>query len=29
MVLGFCGRLQSGKSVLAKVCEQYGYEGKG
>ena len=26
MVLGFCGRLQSGKSVLAKVCEQYGYE---
>ena len=26
MVLGFCGRVQSGKSVLAKVCEQYGYE---
>ena len=26
MVLGFCGRLQSGKSELAKVCEQYGYE---
>jgi hypothetical protein len=26
MVLGFCGRLQSGKTELAKVCEQYGYE---
>lgn len=26
MVIGLCGRLQSGKSQLAKVCEQYGYE---
>ena len=26
MVIGFCGRLQSGKSELAKICEQYGYE---
>jgi hypothetical protein len=26
MVIGLCGRLQSGKSQLAKVCEQYGYK---
>ncbi len=26
MILGLCGRLQSGKSEIAKICEQYGYE---
>ena len=26
MIIGLCGRLQSGKTQLAKVCEQYGYE---
>ena len=26
MIIGLCGRLQSGKTELAKVCEKYGYE---
>lgn len=26
MILGLCGRLQSGKSEIAKICEQCGYE---
>lgn len=26
MVLGLCGRMRSGKTELAKVCEKYGYE---
>ena len=26
MVLGFCGRLRSGKSELARVCQMHGYE---
>ena len=26
MVIGLAGRMRSGKSELAKVCEQYGYE---
>ena len=26
MVIGLCGRLQSGKTELAKICEKYGYE---
>ena len=25
-IIGFCGRLQSGKTTLAKICEEYGYE---
>lgn len=25
-IIGFCGRKESGKSVLAKVCKDYGYE---
>lgn len=26
MVIGLCGRMRSGKTELAKVCEKYGYE---
>lgn len=26
MVIGLCGRMRSGKTELANVCEQYGYE---
>ena len=26
MIIGLCGRLQSGKTELARVCEKYGYE---
>jgi len=26
MIIGLCGRLRSGKSILAKVCEKCGYE---
>ena len=26
MIIGFCGRMRSGKSELAKICEKYGYE---
>lgn len=25
-IIGFCGRLQSGKTTLANICEKYGYE---
>lgn len=26
MILGFCGRMRSGKTELAKVCEEFGYK---
>jgi hypothetical protein len=26
MIIGLCGRMRSGKTELAKVCEKYGYE---
>lgn len=26
MVIGLCGRMRSGKTELAKICEKYGYE---
>ena len=26
MVIGLCGRMRSGKTELANICEQYGYE---
>lgn len=26
MVIGFCGRMRSGKSELASICEKYGYK---
>ena len=25
-IIGFCGRLQSGKSTLASICEEFGYK---
>lgn len=25
-IIGFCGRLQSGKSTIANICEHFGYE---
>ena len=25
MIIGFCGRCRSGKTELAKICENYGY----
>jgi hypothetical protein len=26
MIIGFCGRMRSGKTELAKVCEEFGYK---
>ena len=26
MIIGFCGRMRSGKTELAKICETYGYK---
>ena len=26
MIIGFCGRMRSGKTELAKICESYGYK---
>ena len=26
MVIAFCGRMRSGKTELAMICERYGYE---
>ena len=26
MIIGLCGRMRGGKSELAKICEEYGYE---
>ena len=26
MIVGFCGRMRSGKTELAKICERYGYQ---
>ena len=26
MIIGFCGRLRSGKSELSKVCQKHGYQ---
>ena len=26
MIIGFCGRMRSGKTELAKICERYGYQ---
>ena len=25
-IIGLCGRLQSGKSTIANICEEFGYE---
>ena len=26
MIIGLCGRMRSGKTEIAKICEEYGYE---